>query len=127
MDRLEWFSSYYGNMKNLNGMKVSISRFIPFEIGRHVDFQDIRLAPTPEILHSARDVYIEKFEEIMNKTNIKDIIEEYEKIAKERGYSSIFLLCYETPDDFCHRHLVAEKIRKYTPIEEYEKEVIFDF
>jgi len=127
MNGLNWYTSYYGNLRNLKGYKISISRFIPFGIGKAVDLQDIRLAPTPKILSSTRDGYIEDFNLLLDKIDILEIIKEYENRALGKGHTNIFLLCYETPEEFCHRHLVAERIKEFRQIEEYRNEAIIDF
>jgi uncharacterized protein YeaO (DUF488 family) len=119
IDNINWFTSYYANIKNLNGLKVSISRFIPYGIGKQVDFQDIDLSPTPDILQSKN---FERFKEQLQYIDFESKINEYEKIAKEKGYNKIFLLCYETPDKFCHRQIVSEFIKNFRKIEEYNKE-----
>ena len=71
--------------------------------------------------------YIKNFKElVLDKLDPAQVIKELEEIT---GVSKdkIILLCYEKPDDFCHRHLVAdwfnayyeaerEKNRKYMPM-----------
>ncbi len=39
------------------------------------------------------------------------IILAFESIAKQAAGKDIVLLCYEKPDDFCHRHILAEWIK----------------
>lgn len=54
------------------------------------------------------DYYTKHFkEEVLDKLDPAKVIKELEELA---GVSSdkIILLCYEKPDDFCHRHLVAD-------------------
>ena len=39
------------------------------------------------------------------------------RLAKSRNCDVIFLLCYEKPEEFCHRHLLAEMLGG---VEEYK-------
>lgn len=41
------------------------------------------------------------------------------EIARELGDGAV-MLCYETPDKFCHRHLIAEWLSKHTDMEVVE-------
>ena len=53
------------------------------------------------------DFYIKHFqEEVLKHLNQASVYEELEKIVKEND--GCVLLCYEKPEDFCHRHLVAD-------------------
>ena len=56
------------------------------------------------------DEYIKLYKEtVLNKLNS-------EQILKELKENSV-LLCYEKPNDFCHRHLIAEWLREELNIE----------
>ena len=55
------------------------------------------------------EYYIEHFNaEVLNNLNSNEIEKELKKLAKRRTSDKIILLCYEKPDDFCHRHLVSD-------------------
>lgn len=57
--------------------------------------------------------YIKNFKEmVLDKLDPAQVIKELEGFT---GVSSdkIILLCYEKPDDFCHRHLVADWLNEY--------------
>ena len=59
------------------------------------------------------DYYTKHFkEEVLDKLDPAQVIKELEELV---GVSSdkIILLCYEKPDDFCHRHLVADWFNAY--------------
>ena len=59
------------------------------------------------------DYYTKHFkEEVLDKLDPAKVIKELEELA---GVSSdkIILLCYERPDDFCYRHLVADWFNAY--------------
>ena len=74
-----------------------------------------KLAPNYSILMDYKSnpdtvIYTERFNnEILSKLNMNDVINELSALS---GGKDVALLCYEKPSDFCHRHLVAEHIKK---------------
>ena len=57
------------------------------------------------------DYYIKCFnEQVLNKLDVLEVIRNLFDMANGQD---ICLICYEKPTDFCHRHLVAEWLRKY--------------
>jgi len=51
--------------------------------------------------------YISHFEhEVLNGLNPDEVVSELFELAG--GAEKIALICYENPDEFCHRHLVAD-------------------
>ena len=56
------------------------------------------------------DFYIRNFNSfVLEKMNQEDVWNELCKISEGKPFA---LICYEKPDEFCHRHLVAEWLRK---------------
>ena len=56
------------------------------------------------------EYYIRCFnEQVLNKLNIQNVIRDLiDLIPEGMSDKSIALICYEKPEDFCHRHLVAK-------------------
>ncbi len=53
--------------------------------------------------------YVQHFyNEVLDKLSILQVIEDLQRIANTKDTHKIILLCYEKPEDFCHRHLVAD-------------------
>lgn len=52
--------------------------------------------------------YIRIYKEKLSKLNRDDILNQLKEISENNCNSDLILLCYETPDKLCHRHLVAE-------------------
>ena len=52
------------------------------------------------------------FDTILNKLNQYQVISELVLCASS---SNIVLICYEKPEDFCHRHLVAQWLNRILP------------
>lgn len=122
------YTSFYDNVKNLpdNIIPVAISGWIPD------DFEGIRykkLAPKYKFFmewkeNKDNDFYVFHFNtEVLEQLNIKIVIDEItnklpeyikeylnknnETICNSKKYSIAFI-CYEKPDEFCHRHLVRD-------------------
>lgn len=76
-----------------------------------------RLAPSYSILgkwqaNRNEQLYSESFyKEVLNKLNPEMLVFQLEQMAKYRKCKDIALICYERPEKFCHRHLVAEWLR----------------
>lgn len=77
----------------------------------------IALAPSKSILFDYKydnkykgdkEHYIERYnKEILGKLDYKEVVKELESLTKTSS-DKIVLLCYEKPNDFCHRHLVSK-------------------
>lgn len=115
---MTFFTSYYANIKNIPDeyKLVSISGDIPEYIENQVDIWDKRLAPNWSLFKEYKDSsegtkrekrYIQRFkEEVLTKYLITDILKDWsDKCGLLETY---VILCYETPSDFCHRHIVSE-------------------
>lgn len=105
-----FYTSYYAK-KGIDPLAVSISAKAPsYFKGRWY----LKLAPTWDMINgikhggwSERDytaAYMEKLEDL-----------DPQQVVDELADGS-FLLCYEVPTDFCHRHIAAEWIESETGI-----------
>ena len=101
-----------GSYKNFNPMFKSVS--ISWDKGKAAGYQGScysALAPKKEFW----DKWKENIGKISEEENNKYYIEEYykqvlSKLDVEKVYGDIIhttLLCYEEPEQFCHRHIVA--------------------
>lgn len=103
------YTSYFAQLKNLPKDIVPISI-----CGRAPDWYDElqykQLAPKYGFFmewkrNHDNDFYIKHFnEEVLNQLNVNNVIKDLKSLVNN---NSIALICYEKPDDFCHRHLVA--------------------
>jgi uncharacterized protein YeaO (DUF488 family) len=89
---------------------ISIALKTPFDVFKLKEF-----APTWDILKEYKNTkdeerYIERYNsEVLAKLNISTIINKINTIAPKKD---VILMCYEKPDSFCHRHLVAKWLRE---------------
>lgn len=104
------YTSYFAKIKALPDNIVPVSISLKPPVG-YKGLQYKKLAPSPSILYNwkqdyDKDEYIIRFyKEILNRLTIKQVITELRELC---GDKDIALICYEKPEDFCHRHLVAE-------------------
>lgn len=98
------YTGYYAKLNQYPRelKKIAISRSIPK--GIQVDKQDLSLAPTWDMIHKlTHEEYIKRYINILKKVDIGQ---------KGVQYQNCILLCYESPEKFCHRHILAEQLDK---------------
>ena len=97
---------------------VSIAQYTPQRIvcGKAQTF-----APPKDLLHDYKngmsdDINYEnrykKYLDSIPKDTWNKFISFYEKKCYHNGYKGIVLMCYEKPDDFCHRHIFADYVNE---------------
>jgi hypothetical protein len=114
-------SSYYANLKNINkGSLISISRSCPIKSAKIKSYSP--LFPEWEIINNLKKGLITKeeytksyIENTLNKLDLDTVIKDL--IILSGNEQIIYLLCYEKPTDFCHRHLVIDWLEQSDKIE----------
>ena len=105
-----FYTSYFSKMSKFppNTIPVSIARYSPQWCSGIREYK--ALAPLPSTLKNYKrtsntEEYIRDY-----RTTVLDKLDPH-KVATELSDGAngcdVVLLCYETPDKFCHRHLVA--------------------
>lgn len=131
------YTSYFANIKNLkeNYIPIAICGKSP-EDYKGLEYK--KLAPKWKFFkewkeNKNNDFYIEHFnEEVLKNLNPYDVIEDLENLIKnstiyddnlkifleivncmiwDNPHIHIVLICYEKPNDFCHRHLVSKWLK----------------
>lgn len=107
------YTTYFSNIKNL---PIEV---IPIAVCGKPDwwggFKYWPLAPKKTFFYEWKktgdnDYYIEHYyDEVLNKLDPHKVVEHLYEITSGRD---VALVCYEAPDKFCHRHLVAEWLNK---------------
>lgn len=104
------YTSYFGNLKKLPSdcVPISISRICPK--GLKIKMYG-KLAPPVELLRDYKSG-VNTWEESMERYK-KEVLSKLDPIAvaKDLGENAV-LICYEKPQDYCHRHIVAEWLRE---------------
>ena len=107
------YTTYFANLRNLpkNIHPISICGKAPeWYDGK----QYKKLAPKYDFFmewkkNHNNDYYIKCFkEQVLDKLNVDDVIYDLVGILDVNEGVDIALVCYEKPNDFCHRHLVAK-------------------
>ena len=102
------YTSYFANSKKLhkdNIVVIGIALYPPkWFAGPSLKM----VSPSYDILHNSQDHedYEKRFfSEILAHRDPKVFLSNIERLANGKD---VALCCYEKPDDFCHRHLVAK-------------------
>ena len=109
------YTSYFANLRNIP------SDIVPISIcGKAPDWysglQYKKLAPKWKFFKVYKETGNEEYyvkhyyKEVLDKLLASDVV--YDLYKKSNG-KDIVLLCYEKPNEFCHRHLVAKWLRYY--------------
>ena len=56
----------------------------------------------------------EYYKLVLNNLDPKKVLEELDELTQHARY--VVLLCYEKPDDFCHRHIVSKWLTENTDL-----------
>lgn len=124
------YTSYFGKMRKFpeNVFPVAICLFPPSWY-RGVCYMD--LTPTFELLINWKverdyDMYTERFDsEILGSLDADQVVAKLQLLLpdemRRKMQSPVYrnpdyhiaLMCYERPDDFCHRHLVSNWLRQH--------------
>lgn len=110
------YTSYFAQLKkirNANGYAVSIAKWNPkwYTGDSCVWFQ-----PSASLLTHYKEgtvneeEYRKQFLDNLSSIDPAPIIDDLKDRAAGRD---IYLLCYEKPSDFCHRHIVAEWLKEH--------------
>jgi len=98
------YTGYFGKIRQYRAaglVTISIARFNKYYSGASLKL----LAPTAEMIREPEAIYIPKYHAILSKLSKEGILKEIERLS---GGHDCILLCYEKPEDFCHRHMVAK-------------------
>ena len=108
---MKLYTSYFANAKALakaNVMVIGIALYPP----RWYNGPSLKeVAPTYSILKmtSSDEEYTRRYKaEILCRMNIQAFLAQVQKLSNGRD---VALCCYEKPEEFCHRHLLAEHLR----------------
>ncbi len=107
------YTSYFANLIKIPASIVPISISCKPPKGYH-GLEYKVLAPSYVLLSACHknhdeDYYRQVFCNKLNSLNARNIVEVLEYLSKGKD---IVLVCYERPENFCHRHLVAEWLCK---------------
>lgn len=117
------YTTYFANVRNLpkGVVPISICGKAP-DAWKGLEYR--KLAPKWWFFKEWKENHDNEFyvrnynAEVLDKLNPDDVWNDLRDMSKDASFA---LVCYEKPDDFCHRHLVSEWLRKYGyEIEEFK-------
>lgn len=115
------YTSYFGKKKELekNGITIVNIALYPPRWFRCSSIKEV--APSYSILKNTKDdeEYTQRYKaEILSKVSPEQLLN---TIASLSNGHDIALCCYEKPNEFCHRHLIADFLNANgADIKEYE-------
>ena len=105
------FTSYFANAAKLQKagiIPISISLWPPkWYTGLRMPI----LAPEKRYLNWPEKTYRPEYEKKLDQMDPKEVLR---NIIQLSGGKDVALCCYEKPDEFCHRHIVAEWLQRET-------------
>ena len=105
------YTSYYSNYKNFKGfLRIGISRTVPT---KSCDLILKFLAPSSSTLFDYKQGKIGEEEYTRRYLSSLNDVKGHGTLAilvnyLKNNHRDIVLLCYESPDKFCHRHILAD-------------------
>lgn len=108
------YTSYFKNaglLKELGVVPVGICRFPPKEFTENNLYI---LAPSTEIFTKLKKgeynhaQYRSAYYAQLRNTNIAEMCKAIEKVSADNDNKDVVLCCFEMPDEFCHRHTLAQ-------------------
>lgn len=108
------YTSYFGQMKNLSKAGISIISIARYSPRFYHGGVLLEIAPTGAMLSMNDEEYKKAYREILRKVDVNKLLVKIQVLSKGKD---VALLCFEKPDVFCHRHLLAEWIQKSVGIE----------
>lgn len=123
------YTSYFAKLKKLPENYIPISIAAKSPTG-YTGIKYTRLAPTYNILIQYKkdgneEIYTRRYNtEILDKVKLVDVLKniwniiptDQKKLFKEDFWKDsdmhVVLVCYEKPESFCHRHLIADWFKK---------------
>lgn len=114
---MEIYTTYFANLRNLPNdiTPIAICGKAP---GGWKGLQYKTLAPKYSFFSVWKqthdnDYYIKHYyDEVLNGLDATNVIDELMSLVPDDKPSKVVLVCYEKPNDFCHRHLVADWLQQ---------------
>lgn len=118
------YTSYFAKvnkLKELGVIPINVSLYPP-KGWKGIEVK--KLMPLPFMLSKklSHEEYTKVYrKDILNRVNVTELIQ---LIHEKFGDKDIAFICYESPEKFCHRHLIADWITEQTGIEVTEYKFI---
>ena len=124
------YTSYFAKTAKLNkdeNILICISRYIPKWVDKDSMLHLLSLAPSEQLLkdykankvteEQFKEQYIKGLDENIGLGNLLNYFKEIEQDSSKNNID-VYLICYEAPDKFCHRHILADLLKDVISIQE---------
>lgn len=101
-----------------NIVPISVSRGVPTWATVGFDMKEV--APRWNMLKMPDKLYTAEYNKLLDRVDLVKFVKDLEISGKGKD---VVLLCWESSNDFCHRHLLAERLNKEFDLEIKEFEV----
>ena len=111
------YTSYFSKWKKLSDAGIMMIGIALKPPTWYYGVSVLDVAPSPSILYGAKTEkeYTRRFKnEILSRKDAQKFVDKI--TAMSRG-KDVALCCFEKPDEFCHRHIVAEWLKEQLGIE----------
>ena len=112
------YTSYFGNSKKLPQAGIKVIGIAFYRPRWFYGISLKQVAPTKSILFAkdeTQEDYIRRYKaEVLAPQDMRQFLKAVEAAS---GGQDVALCCYEKPEDFCHRHILAEWIKEKTGVE----------
>lgn len=112
------YTSYFANSKKLQQAGITVIGIALYPPRWFYGISLKQVSPTKSILFAkdqTEEEYIRRYKsEVLVHQDMHQFLRAVEAVSNGKD---VALCCYEKPDDFCHRHILAEWIKEKTGIE----------
>jgi uncharacterized protein YeaO (DUF488 family) len=114
------FTTYFANLSRINRSNYLVISIARYDKGLG-DIHEILLAPSKDLLNDIKsgrineEEYTERYISQLNKIGINNIVEYLKYLLIKEG-KDILLVCYESPEKFCHRHILSSELNKVSDL-----------
>ena len=112
------YTSYYANIKNGVGMKISVSATVPKWLGENdLDWNMGHVVPPRELLFSYKtggiefEDYMVEYQKHLNSNDVDVNMEISYLIDLLNNGKDVTIYCYEKDYHNCHRHMIGHKFK----------------
>lgn len=102
------YTSYYGKVQKLRKENILLVNTARKKPNWFFGLSCEKLFPDRGMLKLDEVEYTKRYEAILSRLAPMQVYRELDTMMRNYGASAVALVCWEKPEKFCHRHLVAK-------------------
>jgi len=103
------YTSYFANMRYLS--EEDIKRCVSIALAPPPGYKGAQYKKLAPLRYILKDYQIDKDEEKYKRKYIYKVLNNLDPIETAKELDGKILICFETPEKFCHRHIVSQWFR----------------